>query len=373
MDFDLSQDLLALQDSVKRFVEETVLPQIMTYEEQSVFPRDIFKEAGRRGFLRAHTPTAEGGGGLGTMAFCVVSEELAKAGFGMTHNGHFQTQKMLVEYGSQGQRRMFLEKLLTGEYLAATAITEPEVGSSFAAMQTRIEKSGDDYVLNGVKTLINDAAEADIINIFAREENRGISVFLLEKGTKGFRILKKLDPMGMRSSPIYEFELKDCTVTAAQRIGDAGAGLKTFFSAFNFSRLGNASAALGIAQAAFDKTVAYVRQRHVGKRIAAEFQGLRWKLADLDTLLESARLLRNRAAVMEEQGGDISLESSRAKLYCVETANRVVGECIQATGRYGCMRESLFDLYLRDARVIGTAGGSLEVMRNNVARPLFGD
>ena len=372
MDFDLSQDLLGLQASVKQFVEETVLPQIMKYEEQSVFPRDIFQEAGRRGFLRAHIPVANGGGGLGTLAFCVVSEELAKAGFGMTHNGHFQTQKMLIEYGAPGQRQKYLEKLLTGEYLAATAITEPAVGSSFAAMQTRVEKRGDDYVLNGVKTLINDAAEANVINVFAREGDRGISVFLLEKRTPGFRILKKQDPMGMRSSPIYEFELKDCTVSAGQRMGEAGAGFKTFFSAFNFSRLGNASAALGIAQAAFDKTVAYVRQRQVGKRVAAEFQGLRWKLADLDTLLEAARLLRNRAAVMEEQGKDISLESSRAKLYCVETANRVVGECIQATGRYGCMRESLFDLYLRDAKVIGTAGGSLEVMKNNIARNLLG-
>jgi alkylation response protein AidB-like acyl-CoA dehydrogenase len=178
--------------------------------------------------------------------------------------------------------------------------------------------------------------------------------------------------MGMRSSPIYEFELRECAVAREQLVGETGAGFKTFFSAFNFSRLGNASAALGIAQAALEKTLNYLKGRQIGARVAAEFQGLRWSLAEMSTQLEAARLLRNRAAVMEEKKQDISLESSRAKLLCVEVANRVVGDCIQATGRYGCLRDSLLDLYFRDVKVIGTAGGSLEVMKNNIARKLLG-
>jgi alkylation response protein AidB-like acyl-CoA dehydrogenase len=371
MDFELSQPHQELQESVRKFVEQNVLPQILKYEQKSILAREIFREMGRHGFLSAHIPVEFGGLGLGTMAFCLVSEEVAKAGFGMTHNGHFQTGKMLTEYGTPEQREKYLAKLLTGEYLAATAITEPTVGSSFATMQTSVEKRGGLFVLNGVKTLINDAAEADVINVFAKGD-QGISVFLVEKNTPGLRILKKLDPMGMRSSPIYEFELEQCALELEQLVGSLGEGLKTFFSAFNFSRLGNASAALGIAQAALEKTLTYLKQRKIGTRVATEFQGIRWRLAEMNTHIEAARLVRNLAAVLEEKKSDISTESSRAKLLCVEVANRVVGDCIQATGRYGCLRDSFFDLYLRDVKVIGTAGGSLEVMKNNIARNLLG-
>lgn len=372
MDFELSQQHKELQHSVRRLVEQSILPKIMDYEERNILPREIFNEMGAAGFLKVHIPKKYGGLGLGTMAYCLVAEELAKAGAGLTHNGHFQTEKMLLEYGIPKKRQKYLAKMLTGEYLAATAISEPTVGSSFANMQTRVEKRGDTFILNGVKTLINDAAEADIISVFAKSDE-GISAFLVEKGTPGFRILKKLDPIGLRSSPVYEFELKNCAVPAEQLVGKIGEGLRTFFSAFNFSRLGNASAALGIAQAALDKTFSYIKERQVGTHVVAEFQGIRWLLAELSTQLEAARLLRNQTAIMEEKKQDISLESSRAKLLCVDLANRVVGDCIQATGRYGCLRDSLFELYLRDAKVLGTAGGSLEVMKNNIARHLLGD
>lgn len=370
MDFELSEEHKELQKSVRRLVEQRILPEIMDYEEKSVLPRELFREIGAQGFLRTHIPREYGGLGLGTIAFCLVTEELAKAGAGLIHFGQFQTQKMLLGYGTPKQLEKYLAKLLSGEYLAAVAITEPTVGSSFANMQTTVQKHDDVFVLNGVKTLINDAAEADIITVLAKSEE-GISVLLVEKGTPGFRILKKLDPIGLRSSPVYEFELKDCTVKAEQLIGKPGEGLKAFFSAFNFSRLGNASAALGIGQAALDKTLNYIKDRRVGTRVVSEFQGIRWLLTELSTLLEAARLLRNQAAIAEGTKPDTSLESSRAKLFCVEVANRVVGDCIQATGRYGCLRDSLFELYLRDARVLGTSGGSLEVMKNNIARRLI--
>ena len=371
MDFELSRELRQLQQSVKRLVEQAILPEIMKFEEKSIFPMELFRRIGREGFLKAHIPEPYGGSGLGTMAFCVVCEELGKAGAGMVHNGHFQTQKMLMEYGTEKQKEKYLDKLLNGEYLAATAITEPAVGSSFKNMQTRVQKKGDGFVLNGIKTLINDAAEADIMNVFARGE-AGISVFLVEKNRPGLKILRKLDPIGLRSSPVYEFELKDCKVNADHLIGTIGQGFQTFFSAFNFSRLGNASAALGIAQATFEKTVTYLKGRDVGGRIASEFQGLRWLLAELSTRLEAARLMRNRSAVMEERKQDIGLASSQTKLFCVQIAERVVADCIQATGRYGCLRDNLFDLYLRDVKALGIAGGSLEIMKNNIARYLLG-
>ena len=371
MDFELSQELKQLQQSVKKLVEQDILPTIMKYEEKSILPMELFRKIGQAGFLKAHFPINYGGSGLGTIGFCLVCEELAKAGAGMIHNGHFQTQRMLTEYGTENQKKKYLDKLLNGEYLAATAITEPTVGSSFKNMQTQVIKESNGFVLNGVKTLINDAAEADIMNVFAKGEE-GISVFIVEKNTPGLKMLRKMDPIGMRSSPVYEFELKDCKVDANHLIGDMGRGFQTFFSAFNFSRLGNASAALGIAQAAFEKTVDYLREREVGGRMASEFQGLRWLLAELSTQLEAARLMRNRAAVMEEQKQDINLASSQTKLLCVQVAERVIADCIQATGRYGCLRENLFNLYLRDVKALGIAGGSLGIMKNNIARHLVG-
>ena len=367
---DLPQKLKELQQSVRDFVEEKILPRIMEYEWRSVFPREMFRDVGREGFFRAHVSKEHGGLGLGTLAYCLVSEELAKAGAGMTHNGQFQTMKMLIEHGTEIQNRNYLPQLLSGMYLAATAITEPTLGSSFTTMQTNVKMRGNDFVLNGVKTLINDAAEADMMNVFATGD-AGISVFIVDKGTKGYRILKKLDPIGMRSSPIYELEFKQCRVSSKQLVGGVGEGLKAFFSAFNFSRLGNASAAIGMAQAALDKTMDYIKKRQVGTRTVAEFQGIRWALAELITQLEAARLLRDRAALSEDKKQDISLESSQAKLICVEVANRIVGDCIQITGRYGCLRDNLFEMYLRDARVLGIAGGSLEIMKNNIAKRLI--
>jgi alkylation response protein AidB-like acyl-CoA dehydrogenase len=371
MDFELSPKHKELQRSAKLMVEQTVLPQIMEFEEKSLFPRALFREIGDKGFLRAPIPEKHGGLGLGTMGYCLVSEELAKAGAGMTHNGHFQTQKMLVEHGTQIQRDKYLNKLGTGEYLGATAISEPTVGSSFEDMRTRAEKQDDIFIVNGLKTLINDAAEANVISVFAKARE-GISAFLVEGKNPGFHIIKKLDPIGMRSSPVYEFELRDCKVEAQQLVGEFGEGLKAFFSAFNFSRLGNASACLGMGQAAFETALTYVKERNIGHHKAAEFQGIRWILAEMSSHLEAARLIRNRAAIMEDNKQDISLESSRAKLICVEVANHVVPDCIQITGRYGCLRGNLLELYLRDIKVLGIAGGSLEVMKNNIARRLIG-
>ena len=177
MDFEMSQGLKDFQQTIRQFVEQRVLPQIKEYEDKSIFPIEIWREMGAKGLLRAHVPKEQGGLGLGTMAFCLLSEEVSRAGAGMTHNGVFQTGKMLLEHGTPRQKGKYLPKLLSGGYIAATAISEPTVGSSFADMRTRVEKRGDTFILNGVKTLINDAAEADVINVFAKDES-GISCLL---------------------------------------------------------------------------------------------------------------------------------------------------------------------------------------------------
>jgi alkylation response protein AidB-like acyl-CoA dehydrogenase len=371
VDFEHSSAHRDLRQKVRRFVDQDVLPAIVKYEEKSIFPMEIFREMGRQGFLKAHVAKEHGGLGLGVLGYCIVSEEVSRAGAGMTHNGHFQLGNMLFEHGKPEQQQKCLQKLFNGEYAGAMAITEPGAGSSFVNLSTTVKEKEGVYILDGVKTLINDAAEADVMGVFARS-NGGFTMLLLYKGTRGFRITKKLDPMGFRSSPVYEFEMKGCRVGPENVLGALNEGIKLFFSAFNLSRLGNASAALGIGSAAFNKTLDYVRDRRVGAHRVADFQGIRWRLAELSVELEAARLLRDKAAVMADNGKEGSLEASQAKLFCVQMCNKVVGECVQMTGGYGCLRDSLFELYLRDARVLGTAGGSLEVMRNNIAKRVIG-
>ena len=370
MDYTMPLELNELKQAARQFVEENLLPEVLKYEDKSTFPLELFRKMGKEGFFKTHIPKELGGRGLGTLAFCIVTEEFGKAGFGMAQIPHFQSLKFLSDFGNNDQRERYFYKLRDGHYLGATAITESGVGSSFSNMRTRVEKKGTSLIINGEKTLINTAAEADIITVFAVSDE-GLSALLVEKGTDGFRILKKLDPIGMRSSPIYDFEMVNCSLPLSQLVLPMGAGLGAFISVFNFSRLGNASVALGVSEAAFAKTITYLKSRQVGKQRAINFQGLRWMLAELSTELCACRLLRDKAALLMESMHDIGMEASQAKMYCVNAGSRIVNDCIQATGRFGCLRGNLFDVYLRDLKVLGIAGGSLEVMKNNIARQLL--
>ncbi|MHB1126998.1 MAG: acyl-CoA dehydrogenase family protein [Bacillota bacterium] len=370
MDFNLPYAHKAYQAEVQKFVQEEVLPVIAPYRKDSIFPEKLFKSMGGRGFIRAFLPAEYGGMDLGALGFCLLSEELGKADAGLTHNGHFQTIKMLMKYGTREQRDKYLEKLLTGEYLGGSAISEPTVGSSFEGMQTRAVQDRDVFTINGVKNHINDAAEADVLSLFAQTD-RGITIFLLDKGTPGFEVIKKIDPIGFRTSPLYNFRLKNCRLTSDQILGEVGQGVKVFFTGFNFSRLGNASVLLGIARAAFQGALEFAQKREVGSKKVTEFQGIRWMLAEMFTRIESAAQMRNMAALVEDQGGNAGLYSSMAKLLCAEVATDVASAAIEITASHGCDREAPFERYLSDAKAVSIGGGTLEVMKNNIAKQII--
>ena len=198
-------------------------PEAAEYDRISVFPQKTFAEFGERGFLGMIVPADYGGTGIGTMGYCLLSEALGRLSAGYHHNGIFQTQYMILNYGTEAQKKRFLPGLAVGRMHAATAISEPEMGSSFARMETTARKTRNGYILNGIKSHINDAAEADVMNVFAQTD-KGLTVFLLEKGTAGFKIGRKLDPMGLRASPIYEFELKNCLIPKENLLGGDGQG-----------------------------------------------------------------------------------------------------------------------------------------------------
>jgi alkylation response protein AidB-like acyl-CoA dehydrogenase len=371
MNFEKSETQRALQAATRAFAEKVIEPEAREYDEKSLFPWDTFRKMGREGFLGLTVPSQYGGGAGGAMEYSILCEEIARASTAYIHNGHYQTEKMIIHYGTEEQRQEFLPKLASGEYLAATAISEVGVGSSFSAMASNARKEKEDYILNGEKVHINDAAEAQVINFFAMSP-KGLTVFLVDTATPGFTILEKMDPMGLRASPIYSFHLTECRVPENHRIGQEGQGTQVFFSAFNHSRIGNASCLLGIAAAALEKAIAFIKTRRVGNKVVTDFQGIRWIVAEMSTRLEAAGLLRDKAAWMEDQGKDPAQEASMAKLLAGEISMEVVSQAIQLTGSYGCYRDTPFERYLRDAKSLCIAGGTLEVMKNNIARQILG-
>ena len=371
MDFEYGPDLVAFQQKARAFIKQYMAPEIDEYDRKSVFPRETFRKFGAHGFLGAAVPSRFGGQGLGTPGYCLLCEELGRLGAGAVHNGIFQTQKMILVCGTEDLKQAYLPGLASGAIHAATAISEPDMGSSFAMMKTSATRDGNGYVLNGEKTHINDAAEADLLNVFAKTD-AGLTVFLVEKGTPGFIVKQKLDPMGLRSSPIYALEFSECRIPKARVVGNEGGGLAVFTATFNFSRLGNASTFIGMAREALERAVDFAGQRKIGSSRVADFQGIRWVLADLYTKLEAAVLLRDKAAYTEEAGKEVSRLSSMAKYYAGEMATEAVMSAIRVLGSHGSYRDSPFERLLRDVKALEIAGGTPEIMKNVIASSILG-
>ena len=371
MDFEYGPDLVAFQQKARAFIKQYMAPEIDEYDRKSVFPRETFRKFGARGFLGAAVPGRFGGQGLGTPGYCLLCEELGRLGAGAVHNGIFQTQKMILVCGTEDLKQAYLPGLASGAIHAATAISEPDMGSSFASMRTSAVRDGNEFVLNGEKTHINDAAEADLLNVFAKTD-AGLTVFLVEKGTPGFIVKQKLDPMGLRSSPIYALEFSECRIPEARVVGKEGGGLAVFTATFNFSRLGNASTFIGMASEALERAVDFAGQRKIGSSCVADFQGIRWVLADLYTKLEAAVLLRDKAAYTEEAGKEVSRLSSMAKYYAGEMATEAVMSAIRVLGSHGSYRDSPFERLLRDVKALEIAGGTPEIMKNVIASSILG-
>ncbi|MBI5967967.1 MAG: acyl-CoA dehydrogenase family protein [Deltaproteobacteria bacterium] len=259
MDFEKSESPKALQASAKAFAETVIEPESREYDEKSLFPWDTFRKMGQEGYLGITVAAGFGGGNGGAVEYSVLCEEIAKASAAYIHNGHYQTEKMLAHYGTEAQKQEFLPKLAKGEYLAATAISEIGAGSSFSGMASMAKIEKGFYILNGQKVHINDAAESQIINFFAVAP-QGLTVFLVDPTSPGFTILEKMDPIGLRASPVYIFRLQDYRVQESRRIGEEGQGVKVFFSAFNHSRIGNASCLLGVARGALEKAIDFAKK-----------------------------------------------------------------------------------------------------------------
>ncbi len=378
MDFDLSEEQALLRRTVRGFAEKELAPHSREWDERQEFPREVFGRLGELGLAGCCWPEEYGGSGLSTLDWTVVMEELARVDAGVAlslaaHHGLCSAHLHLA--GSEEQKHRFLPPLARGEKVGCWGLTEPGSGSDAGGMRTTAVRDGGHWVLNGSKTFITNGGIADTAVVMAVTDRaagkKGISAFLVERGTPGFRSGKKEDKLGVRSSDTSELVLEDCRVPAGNLVGREGMGFVDTLRILDKGRIGIAAFSVGIAQAALEASLRYARERRQFGHPIADFQAIQFKIAEMATRTEAARLLAWRAAAMADAGRPHTAEASMAKLFATEAAVEIALEAIQVHGGYGYVKEYPVERYLRDAK-IGTIGeGTSEVQRLVIARQLL--
>jgi acyl-CoA dehydrogenase len=375
---DEDDTLRLLRESIRRFVEKEVVPRAHAWEEQGFVPREVLREMGKLGFLGLRYAEEYGGGGLDARATALLAEELGRStfgGFAITVLVHTDmASPHLVNAGSKAQIAKYLPKIVSGELITAVAVTEPDAGSDVKGIKTRAKRDGGDYVLNGSKMFITNGQLADIYFVAAKTDpeagSKGVSIFIVEKGMKGFSVGRKLDKMGWRSSDTAELVFDGCRVPAAQLLGEENRGFYSIMKNFQNERIAIAAMTMGEAARALELTLEYVRTRKAFGAPLWDKQAIRQRLAMLAAKVTAGRQLVLHAAALDAEGRDCVKEVSMAKAYCAETLNDVVYDCLQFHGGFGYIRESAIERMYRDARVQTIGGGATEVMLEEVAKRL---
>ena len=378
MDFALSDHQLLTRDTVRRFMETEIRPHVRDWERTDHFPLDAIQKLGALGCCGMLMPEEWGGAGLDTLSYVLMLEEVARVHAAMSTAlsvTNSAVQVPLLGYGSDAQKSRHLKSLASGKIIGSFCLTEPAAGSDAAGIQMTAVPDGDRYKLNGTKTWVSNGSAAGLFIVFAKTNpsagGKGISAFLLEPGTPGFKIGRHEDKMGQRSSPSVELILNDCVVPVGNRLGEEGQGLRIALSALDGGRIGIAAQGVGLAQGALDESARYARSRRAFGQSIGEFQAVQWMLADMHTEIEAARGLLYHAAFLKDSGHKMGSSSSRAKLYASEMVNRVVYKAVQIHGSLGYSRESEVERMYRDARVISIFEGTSEIQRAIIARDLL--
>jgi acyl-CoA dehydrogenase len=371
-----------LRRTVRSFVEKEVWPEVDRWEERGEIPRAVWRRLGELGLLGLEYPERYGGAGADLLSTVVLHEELARsrsAGFAASVAVHTDmASPHLAGSGTEAQKTRYLPGLCRGELVCAIAVTEPGGGSDVAAIRTRARRDGDSWVLDGSKTFITNGVNADVYFVAARTaeprpgaRHAGISMFIVEKGTPGFAVTRKLEKMGWRASDTAELSFADCRIPAENLLGEEGAGFRAIMRNFQRERLVAAIGCVAASAQALEDAIAYTRTRTAFDRRLADFQALRHSIADLATQVEAARALVYAAVERFASGQDATREVSMAKLFATETANRVAYGAGQLFGGYAYMREFPIERFYRDMRVWTIGAGTSEIMREIVARRLL--
>jgi alkylation response protein AidB-like acyl-CoA dehydrogenase len=378
MDFKLTAEQISIRDMVRDFAQKEIAPHIMEYDEKKEFPVDIIKKLGELGLLGIIYPEKYGGAGMGYIEYALIIEELSAIdpSIGLIVAAHNSLGTLhIFTYGSEEQKQKYIPPLLDGTTLSAWALTEPGSGSDAKALKTVGVKEGDHWILNGSKTFITNANYSDYHVVIAitdpEKGTRGISAFVVEKDTPGFKISKNLNKLGMRASDTAELFFDNCKIPAGNILGKEGEGFHQAMSILDGGRISIGAMCVGIAQGAYQNTLKYSREREAFGRTISDFQATKFKLADMAMEIDAARLLIMRAAWMKDNEMELNLESAMAKLYASEVAVRVANEAVQIYGGYGFIKEYPAEKFYRDAK-LGTIGeGTSEILRLVIARELL--
>jgi len=378
VDFGFSEDQEFLRRTVREFAEREIAPHVMEWDETQTFPLEVMKKAGELGLLGIIFPEKYGGAGFGYTEYVLVVEELSRVDGSVgisvaAHNGLCTNH--IYQAGNEAQREKYLPRLTSGEWIGGWSLTEPTAGSDAAGTKTTARRDGDHWVLNGAKTFTTHGTVGDAVVVFAVTDKtaakHGISAFVIEKGTPGFRAGKKENKMGLRASDTSEVVMEDCRIPADQLIGAEGAGFVDAMKILDGGRISIAALALGMARGAYEAARKYATEREQFGRPIAEFQAIRFMLADMATKIDAAALLTYRAASMKDRGETTTKVSAMAKLFASEIGVEVADRALQIFGGYGYVKEFPVDKFYLDMKLCTIGEGTSEIQRLVIAREVL--
>jgi alkylation response protein AidB-like acyl-CoA dehydrogenase len=378
MHLTLTETQALVQKTARDFAQRAIAPEAAALDREERFPRELLKGLADLGLMAVNVPEELGGSGAGVVSYALAMEEVASccASTAVTMAVTNMVGEVIAHFGSKEQRELHCPKLASGAYAAgAFALSEPGAGSDPGGMLTTATREGDEFVLRGAKQWITSGSHAGVFVVWARTGSkethpgtRGVSCFLVEGGAKGLKVGRHEDKMGLRASNTVPLELDDVRVPASALLGELNGGFKIAMMALDGGRIGISAQAIGVARSSLEKSVQYARDRKQFGKAIGEFQGIQWKLADMATKLDAARLLCHRAASLKEAKKPFSREASMAKLFASESAVEICNEAVQIHGGYGFTKEYAVERNLRDIRVTTIYEGTSEVQRMVIAR-----
>lgn len=381
MDFQLTEEHKMIRRMVREFAEKEIAPRAEEIDATDQFPDDLFRRMGELGIIGLPFPEEYGGSGFGYTSLVIALEEIARVSGSMAITLDAQTSlycEPVYLFGTEEQKQKYLAPAARGEKIGAFGLTEPQAGSDAGATRTRAvrdEETGE-WVINGQKNFITNGSIADFVIVTAKTDpeagTRGISAFIVEKGAPGFELGRDEKKMGLKGSVTSELFFENCRVPAENLVGAENEGFKQFLTTLDAGRVAIAAMAVGLAQGAFERSVAYAQEREQFGRPIAKFQAIQWMIADMATEIEAARLLVNRAAWLREQGEKFAQEAAMAKLFSTEMSERVCHKAIQIHGGYGYMREYEVERMYRDQRLCQIGEGTNQIQRLVIARHVLG-
>ncbi len=375
MNFQVDELTKQVAQTAKDFAQQYIKPHVMEWDESQIFPIDIFKELGKLGMMGITVPHEYGGAGLSYFEYSAIIQEIAKVcgsiGLSVAAHNSLCTNHIL-SFTNEDQKKKYLPKLASGEFIGAWGLTEPNTGSDAGNMQTVAVKDGDDWILNGTKSWITHGKSSDVAVVIARtgepRKSNNSTAFIVERGTKGFAAGKKENKLGMRASETTEMIFDDCRINDAQRIGDVGDGFKQALKILDGGRISIAALSVGIAKGAYEAALKYSKERHQFDQPISNFQGISFKLADMATEIMAAEMLINQACDLKERHQKLTKQSAMAKYYASEVAVKVANDAVQIFGGYGYTKDFPVEKYYRDAKLCTIGEGTSEIQKIVIAR-----